>query len=372
MSNQAQSPGAQAGGGSAARQVSAADMTELSPHIVQYAKDLYQELRPESTFQDFLSYLCSPRADPLGSIVACDLSYPLSNYFISSSHNTYLSGNQLSSQSSVEEYRKVLLRGCRCVEIDVWNGHPINDREDGKGSEHRGLRERLGLHRHKHEADELWVPSKNEDLHAPSPWSSTSTKRAEPRVLHGHTLTKEVPFRRVCESIRDSAFVTSDLPVIVSLEIHANHEQQERVVDIIETVWRDLLVDLPSPASQGIASLPSPGNLRNKIIIKVKYTPPEAVEGQVGGESTKSINRSSSVSSSDEDRSADKKAKTPKMVERLTELGEYVKGYHFKNFTQPGMYKRGVRRESMLIMHSRSPNSNPCLLTFRTGTHGGT
>lgn len=53
---------------------------------------------------------------------------PVSNYFIYTGHNSYLTGNQLNSDCSVLPIIKALNRGVRVVELDLW---PNNDATDG-------------------------------------------------------------------------------------------------------------------------------------------------------------------------------------------------------------------------------------------------
>ncbi|KAJ8922881.1 hypothetical protein NQ315_007916 [Exocentrus adspersus] len=129
-------------------------------------------------------------------------------------------------QVLVEMYRQVLLAGCRCVELDCW---------DGKGEDE------------------------------------------EPIITHGRAMCTDILFKDVIYAIRDTAFVTSDYPVILSFENHCCKTQQYKLAKYCDEILGDLLLKEPLddyPLDQSIP-LPPPSYLKKKILIKNKRLKPE-------------------------------------------------------------------------------------------------
>ncbi|KAM8902901.1 1-phosphatidylinositol 4,5-bisphosphate phosphodiesterase eta-1 isoform 2-T2 [Spinachia spinachia] len=182
----------------------------------------------------FTSFMRSPTCDifnPLHHEVNQDMEQPLCNYFIASSHNTYLTGDQLLSHSKVDMYAWVLQSGCRCVEVDCWDG------PDG-----------------------------------------------EPMVQHGYTLTSKIPFKSVIGTINKYAFINNQYPVILSIENHCSIQQQKKIAQYLREIFGDKL-DVRDALSRDSKTLPSPQSLQGKILIKGKslpaYLSADAEEGEV-------------------------------------------------------------------------------------------
>uniref|UniRef100_A0A8C9TCU3 1-phosphatidylinositol 4,5-bisphosphate phosphodiesterase n=1 Tax=Scleropages formosus TaxID=113540 RepID=A0A8C9TCU3_SCLFO len=203
--------------------------------IEKYERDEDLKKKGRMSSDGFCRYLMSDENAPVfldRLELYQDMDQSLAHYFISSSHNTYLTGRQFGGKSSVEMYRQVLLSGCRCVELDCW---------DGKGEDQ------------------------------------------EPIITHGKAMCTDILFKDVIVAIKETAFVTSEYPVILSFENHCSKPQQYKMAKYCEEIFGDLLLKQPLETFpiEPARPLPSPNELKRKILIKNKRLKPEVEQKQL-------------------------------------------------------------------------------------------
>ncbi|PKI31854.1 hypothetical protein CRG98_047740 [Punica granatum] len=148
---------------------------------------------------------------------------PLSHYFIFTGHNSYLTGNQLSSNCSDVPIIKALKRGVRVVELDIWPN------------------------------------STKDNVH----------------VLHGRTLTTPVELIKCLGSIKEHAFSASPYPVIITLEDHLTPDLQDKVAKMLTQTFGGMLY---YPKSE-LKEFPSPEDMKYKVIVSTK-PPKEYLEAK--------------------------------------------------------------------------------------------
>ncbi|XP_013770158.1 1-phosphatidylinositol 4,5-bisphosphate phosphodiesterase gamma-2 [Pundamilia nyererei] len=195
------------------------DLNQVRELMTTFIDDTMRKTNdPEFTVSEFLGFLFSKENciwdEKFSDISNVDMNNPLSHYWVNSSHNTYLTGDQIRSESSTEAYVRCLRLGCRCVELDCWEGP------------------------------------------------------GEPIIYHGWSRTTKIKFEDVVRAINEHAFVTSEFPVILSIEEHCPLDQQRQMARIFREVFGDKL--LIEPVEHLAEQLPSPTQLKGKIILKHK------------------------------------------------------------------------------------------------------
>jgi len=267
----------------------------------------------------FLHHSINNAYNPDTLVLHQTLNQPMSQYWINTSHNTYLTGDQLQSTSSVEGYVRALRRGCKCLEFDCWDGDNMKD----------------------------GTPL--------------------PVVFHGHTLTTKILLVDILKCVQTYIQDNPEtFPIILSLENHCSMPFQKVMASQLKETLGDVLY-IPSVEDKKDGDLPSPLALRGKVIIKGKR-PPEPDDAPVveladDYDPYAAVNNTS-MDSGDSNVKADKKENTAKSHSKiLPELAAMTlfHGTKYKSFEtsigSPPSYMHSISEPKITKIIDETPEN---------------
>uniref|UniRef100_A0A0R3S729 Phosphoinositide phospholipase C n=1 Tax=Elaeophora elaphi TaxID=1147741 RepID=A0A0R3S729_9BILA len=172
------------------------------------------------TVDGFTNYLHSDENflfDSTHQDVCQKMSQPFSNYFIATSFNTSLVGDQLEEPSNCKGYIAALSRNCRFIDVDVWE--PI-----------------------------------------------AGTDEKEP-MIHNNRGSSKLTLSSVLQVINKMAFQGSRFPLFIRLKIHLNIEWQMMLVDMLCDTFGDKLYQPNNDPNDWTELRPTPKDFQMKIIL---------------------------------------------------------------------------------------------------------
>ncbi|NXC42450.1 PLCD4 phosphodiesterase, partial [Penelope pileata] len=242
----------------------------------------------------FLMYLCSPEGsifNPRHQTLWQDMTQPLCHYFISSSHNTYLIEDQIRGQSSIEGYIRALKRGCRCLEVDCWDG-----------------------------------------------------PNGEPIVYHGHTFTSKIPFREVVSTLGKYAFQVGHWVALRGVGVEAHGDLGDLMSQSCPQLCRLLGGSAESHGGEGSPAPQVPTSLslqelKHKILLKGKKIGrlEDTLDGP--GDEVPDVSDDDNGAEAEEERRRMKKDKES-LAQALSDCVVYCKNVSFRGFQEARSHSR--------------------------------
>ncbi|XP_029386007.1 inactive phospholipase C-like protein 1 isoform X2 [Echeneis naucrates] len=187
----------------------------------------------------FARYLQSPECqllDPEHQGVCQDMNLPLSHYYVSTSYRSYLLDDQVHGRADLGGLIRALQSGCRCLELGVTDG-----------------------------------------------------PEGEPLLGHHHHHHTPVTIRSALEVVNKYAFLTSQYPLLLYLCQRCSPAQQRTMAQHLKKVFGSRLYTpeaLPVSLGGRATTLPSPEQLRGRVLLVGKKLPPEqdGSDGEVSEE----------------------------------------------------------------------------------------